>query len=79
VYITPSASLTPIPVTNTLNINIPTGGTMAFYITLRGTNYVAYTNGRAQGTTMKSKSGLEFKEGWVLHSEHLHPPVSGMV
>ncbi len=36
---------------------------MAFYITLRGTNYVAYTNGRAQGTTMKSKSGLEFKEG----------------
>lgn len=63
VYMTPSVSLTPVPVTNTLNLNIPAGGTMGFYITRAGTNYVAYTNGNAQGTTLKSKNGLEFKEG----------------
>jgi Secretion system C-terminal sorting domain len=62
-WMTPTASLVPTAIPVPLTINIPAGGTYGFYITRTGTNYVAYTNGNAQGTAMKTKSGLEFKEG----------------
>lgn len=53
----------PIAVPITLTVSIPASGTVAFYITRTGTNYVAYTNGSAQGSAYKTKNSLEFKEG----------------